>query len=47
MSNRDKVLLKLQALVMAIGSDKKKFNPEIQTIANDIDMLYQDKTNVS
>lgn len=39
-TNRQKVLLKLQALVMAIGSDKKKFNTEIQAVANDIDELF-------
>lgn len=40
MTKRDKVLLKLQALIIAIGSDRRKFNPEIQALANDIDELY-------
>lgn len=43
-SKRGKVLLKLQALVIAIGSDSRKFNPELQAIANDIDELYESGT---
>ena len=45
-SNRNKVLKKLQALMIYVGSDRNKHNAAIQSLANDIDELYKHNSNM-